>query len=106
MHNITTEKNTKKELFDFFCNLTVYDYTVVPRYNDHLYNGNLDFRRNFFGNRSFRIKIYDIITEFALSDTDGDFRRQIAFFLDNFYSLKRQKNSCDNCLPAKNFNLP
>ena len=22
--------------------------TVVPRYNDHLYNGNFDFRRNFF----------------------------------------------------------
>ena len=50
-------------------------YTVVPRYNDHLYNGNFDFRRNFFGNGSFFMKIYYIITEFALSDTDGDSRR-------------------------------
>ena len=32
--------------------------TVVPRYNDHLYNGNFDFRRNFFGNRSFLVKVY------------------------------------------------
>ena len=46
--------------------------TVVPRYNDHLYNGNFDFRRNFIGNGSFVIKIYYIITEFALSDTDSD----------------------------------
>ena len=58
--------------------------TVVPRYNDHLYNGNLDFRRNFFGNRSFRSKIYHIIMEFALSDTDGDFRRRIAFLYKIF----------------------
>ena len=54
--------------------------TDVPRYNDHLYNGNFDFRRNFFGNRSFLMKIYYIITEFPLSDTDGESRRRNAFF--------------------------
>ena len=63
---------------------SIEDTTVVPRYNDHLYNGNLDFRRNFFGNRSFLIKIYYIITEFALSDTDDDFRRRTAFLYTMF----------------------
>ena len=33
-------------------------YTVVPRYNDHLYNGNFDFRRNFFGNGSYLINLW------------------------------------------------
>ena len=61
--------------------------TVAPRYNDHLYNGNFDVRRNFIGNGSFLIKIYNIIMEFTLSDTDGDSRRRIAFFLHIFYSL-------------------
>ena len=61
--------------------------TVVPGNNDHLYNRNFDFRRNFFGNRSFLIKIYYIITKFALSDTDSDSRQQIAFF-DNFLFIK------------------
>ena len=55
-------------------------HTVIPCYNDHLYNGNSDFQRNFFGNGSFLMKIYYIITEFALSDTDGDSRRRNAFF--------------------------
>ena len=32
-------------------------YTLIPSYNDHLYDGNLDFQQNFFGNRSFLIKI-------------------------------------------------
>ena len=61
-----------------------YYYTVVPRYKDHLYNGNLDFRQNFFGIRSFLIKIYYIILEFAVSDIDGDFRWQIAFLYTIF----------------------
>ena len=56
--------------------------TVVPCYNDHLYNGNFDFRRNFFGNGSFLMKIYYIITEFALSDTDS--RRRNVFFYTFF----------------------
>ena len=34
---------------------------VVQRYNDHLYNGNFDFRRSFFGNGSFLMKIYYIL---------------------------------------------
>ena len=45
-----------------------------------------DFWRNFIGNRSFLVKIYYIITEFARSDTDGD-----SWFLHIFYSLKWQK---------------
>ena len=58
--------------------------TVVPRYNDHLYNRNFDFRRNFFENGSFLMKIYYIITEFALSDTDSDSRRRNAFLYTFF----------------------
>ena len=76
-------------------------YTVVPRYNDHLYNINFDFRRNIFGNRSFVIKSYYILTEFTLADTDGDSPQQIAFFT-HFYSLKRQKKSSDKLFPDKN----
>ena len=64
--------------------------TVVPLYNDHLYNGDFDFRWNFIGNGSILIKIYYITTEFTLSDTDSDSRQRIAFFT-HFYSLKRQK---------------
>ena len=79
--------------------------TVVPRYNDRLYNGNFDFRRNFIGNGSFLIKIYYIITEFTLSDTDGDSWRRNAFFLHIFYSLKRQKKSSDKMFTNKNFQL-
>ena len=62
--------------FDVRC---LYGIVVVLRYNDHSYNGNFDFRRNFFGNRSFLIKIYYITTEFALSDTDGDFGEELHF---------------------------
>ena len=61
-----------------------HDTTVVLHYNDHLYNGNFDFQRNFFGNGSLLIKIYCIITELALSDTDGDSRWLIAFFTHFF----------------------
>ena len=52
-----------------------YTRRVAPRYNDYLYNGNFNFRRYFFGNGSFLMKIYNIITEFALSDTNDDSRR-------------------------------
>ena len=47
------------------------------------------------------------ITEFALFDTNGDSRRQIAFFFTHFYLLKRQKkkNHQINSLTAKIFNL-
>ena len=65
-------------------NVTVNTGTVVPRYNHLLYNGNLDFRRDFFGNRSFLIRIYYIITEFTLSNTDGDFWQRIAFLYTIF----------------------
>ena len=79
--------------------------TVVPRYNDHLYNGSFDFQLNFIGNGSFLIKIYYIKTEFALSDTDGDSRRQNAFLYTSFYSLKRQKKSSDKLFTNKTFQL-
>ena len=35
---------------------------------------------NFIGNGYFLIKIYYILTEFPLSDSDSDSQRQIAFF--------------------------
>ena len=83
----------KKEIVtdEFFIVSIYYIYTVVPRYNDDLYNGNLDFRRDFFGNRSFLIKIYYVITEFTLSNTDGDFRRQIAFLYIIFTHYNSRK---------------
>ena len=59
--------------------------TVVQHYNDHLYNGNFDFRRNFFGNGSFLMKIYYVITEFTLSDTDGDSCWRNAFLFTHFF---------------------
>ena len=62
--------------------------TVIPHYNDHLYNRNFDFRRNFIGNKSFLIKIYYIITDFALSDTEGDSQRRIAFFFTHCLFIK------------------
>ena len=58
---------------------TIAVITVVPCCNNYLYNGNFNFRRNFFGNGSFLMKIYYIITEFALSNTDGDSRQRNAF---------------------------
>ena len=80
--------------------------TVVPRYNDHLYNGNFDFRQNFFGNGSFLMKIYYTITEFALSDIDGDSRRRIAFLTHFLFIKMTEKKNPINCLPANIFNLP
>ena len=68
--NILDPKTEGSLYVDDFCIC----YTVVPRYNDHFYKGNFDFRRNFIGNGSFLIKIYYIITETTLSDTDGDSR--------------------------------
>ena len=59
-------------------------YSRPALYNDHLYNGNFDFRWNFFGNRTFLMKIYCIITEFTLSDADGDSRQRNAF-LNTFF---------------------
>ena len=67
--------------------------TVVPRYNDHLYNGNFDFRRNFIGNRSFLIKLYYIITEFALFDTDGDSSDDLHFFTHFWFNKTTEKSS-------------
>ena len=52
---------------------------VAPRYNDHHSNRNFDFQRNFFGNVSFLIKIYYIIMEFTLSNTDGDSWHEMHF---------------------------
>ena len=78
-----TQRVSIQELWFFHsaCHLMLVNiYTVVRRYNDHLYNGNFDFLRNFFGNRSFLRKNYYIITEFALSKTDGDLRWRNAFF--------------------------
>ena len=77
--------------------------TVVPHYNDHLYNGNFDFRRNFFGNGSFLMKIYYIIMEFALFDTDRVSRQGNAFFFfTHFLSIKTTgKKHPINCLLLK-----
>ena len=52
------------------------------------------------------MKIYYIITEFALSDTDADSRRQNAFFYTVFIHLNDRKKSSDKLLTAKIFNLP
>ena len=80
-------------------------YTVIPRYNDHLYNGNFDFRWYFIGNRSFLIKSYYIITEFALSDTEGDSWRRNSFFYTFLFIKTTEKNHPINCLSTKMFQL-
>ena len=72
------EISLKSDFIQFFSWFNM--CTVAPRYYDHLYNENFDFRRNFFGNRSFLMKIYYIITEFALSDTDDDSPRRNTCF--------------------------
>ena len=74
------------------CQFLSFADTVVPRYNDHLYSGNFDFRQNFFENRSFLIKIYYIIMEFTLSDTDGDSQRRNAFLYTFFIHLNDIRN--------------
>ena len=104
-HSVTLSSVFTVDCRDLYSGNRFVVHTVVPRYNDHLYNGNFDIRRNFIGNESFLIKIYYLITEFTLSDTDGDSRRQSAF-LTHFYSLKDRKNHPINCLSAKIFNLP
>ena len=78
---------------------------VVPHYNDHFYNGNFNFRWNFFGNGSFLMKIYYIITEFAptLTVIPGDEMHFLTHFL--FIKTTEKKNYPINCLPAKIFNL-
>ena len=85
-------RNIKTCHIDINCQST---NTVVRRYNDHLYNGNLDFRRNSFGNWSFLIKIYyngihSIRHQQWFSATN-------CIFVHNFHSLKRQKNQRSNC---------
>ena len=76
--------------------------TVVPHYNDHLYNGNFYFRRNFIGNGSFLIKIYYIITEYALSDTDDDSSDEMHFFY-TFLFIKTTEKSSDILFADKQF---
>ena len=86
-------------------NWSIKRYTVVPRYNDHLYNGNFDFRRNFFGNGSFLMKIYYIIMEFALSDTDDDSRRRNAFLTHFSFIKTTEKKQNNKLFTCKNFQL-
>ena len=79
---------------------------VILLYNDHLYNRNFNFRRNFVGNESFLIKIYYIITKLALSNTDGDSQWRIAFFFTDFLSIKTtEKKTSDKLFIDKNFQL-
>ena len=92
---IQWRKSCSKQIFIYFrdgrnakaSTSTQFEYTVVLRYNDHFYNGNFDFRRNFFENGSFLIQIYYILTEFTLSDTDDDSRQRIAFFYTFFIHM-------------------
>ena len=78
-------------------------YTVVPHYNDHLYNGNFDFLRNFIGNGSFLIKIYynGICTIWH----QWWFPVMKCIFLHIFYSLKWQKKSSNKLFANKKFQL-
>ena len=68
------------------------------------YNGNFDFQRNVIGNGSILIKIWYIIMEFALSNTNADSRRLIAFFI-HFYSLNDRKKSSNKLFTDKKFQL-
>ena len=94
------------QLLSLSFNHLIFIATVVPRYNDHLYNGNFDCRRNFIGNGSFLIKIYYVIMEFTLSDTDGDSRQRNSFLTHYLFIKTTEKNHLINCLSAKDFNLP
>ena len=79
--------------------------TVIPHYNDHLYKGNFDFRRNFFGNGPYLMKIYYIITEFTLSNTDGDSRWRNAFLTHFLFIKMTEKKLSNKLFTCKNFQL-
>ena len=74
--------------------------TVVTSCNDHLYNENFDFWRNFIGNGSYQNLLY--YNGIRTIQHQPWFSAMNCFFLHIFYSLKRQKKKSSYKLFAIN----